>query len=34
MAKRIDVSDLDIFYGNFKAVEGVNSPSSRAASPP
>ena len=24
MAKRIDVSDLDIFYGNFKAVEGVN----------
>ncbi|MCB1299858.1 MAG: ATP-binding cassette domain-containing protein, partial [Tetrasphaera sp.] len=24
MAKRIDLSDLDIFYGNFKAVEGVN----------
>ncbi len=24
MAKRIDVSDLDIFYGNFKAVEGVS----------
>ena len=24
MAKRIDVSDLNIFYGNFKAVEGVN----------
>ncbi|MCZ2811417.1 MULTISPECIES: phosphate ABC transporter ATP-binding protein PstB [unclassified Modestobacter] len=24
MAKRIDVSDLDIYYGNFKAVEGVN----------
>ena len=24
MAKRIDVSDLDIFYSNFKAVEGVN----------
>ena len=24
MAKRIDVSDLDIFYGAFKAVEGVN----------
>ncbi|KQS58875.1 hypothetical protein ASG36_12915 [Geodermatophilus sp. Leaf369] len=24
MAKRIEVSDLDIFYGNFKAVEGVN----------
>ena len=24
MAKRIDVSDLDIFYGSFKAVEGVN----------
>src|SRR4051812_37441818 len=23
MAKRIDVSDLDIFYGNFKAVEEV-----------
>ncbi|MCW2580229.1 MAG: phosphate transporter, ATPase subunit [Blastococcus sp.] len=23
MAKRIDVSDLDIFYGSFKAVEGV-----------
>ena len=23
MAKRIDVSDLDIFYGNFKAVEDV-----------
>ena len=23
MAKRIDVSDLDIFYGKFKAVEGV-----------
>ncbi len=23
MAKRIDVKDLDIFYGNFKAVEGV-----------
>ncbi|WP_020578155.1 phosphate ABC transporter ATP-binding protein PstB [Actinopolymorpha alba] len=24
MAKRIDVSDLDIYYGAFKAVEGVN----------
>jgi phosphate transport system ATP-binding protein len=24
VAKRIDVSDLDIFYGDFKAVEGVN----------
>ncbi len=24
MAKRIDVSDLDIYYGNFLAVEGVN----------
>ncbi|WP_422772055.1 phosphate ABC transporter ATP-binding protein PstB [Plantactinospora sp. WMMC1484] len=24
MGKRIDVSDLDIFYGSFKAVEGVN----------
>jgi len=24
MAKRIDIIDLDIFYGNFKAVEGVN----------
>ena len=24
MAKRIEVSDLDIFYVNFKAVEGVN----------
>ncbi len=24
MAKRIDVQDLDIFYGDFKAVEGVN----------
>jgi len=24
MAKSIDVSDLDIYYGNFKAVEGVN----------
>jgi phosphate transport system ATP-binding protein len=24
VAKRIDVSDLDIYYGNFKAVEGVN----------
>ena len=24
MAKRIEVSDLDIFYGAFKAVEGVN----------
>jgi phosphate transport system ATP-binding protein len=24
VAKRIDVSDLDIFYGNFKAVEDVN----------
>ena len=24
MAKRIDVSDLDIFYGNFLAVQGVN----------
>src|SRR5512140_707070 len=23
MAKRIDVSDLDIFYGDFMAVEGV-----------
>ena len=26
MAKSIDVSDLDIFYGNFKAVEGVTIP--------
>ena len=24
MAKRIEVSDLDIYYGGFKAVEGVN----------
>ena len=24
MAKRIDVSDLDIYYGNFLAVQGVN----------
>jgi len=24
MAKRIDVSDLDIYYGDFKAVEGVS----------
>ncbi len=24
MAKRIEVSDLDIYYGTFKAVEGVN----------
>jgi phosphate transport system ATP-binding protein len=24
VSKRIDVSDLDIFYSNFKAVEGVN----------
>jgi phosphate transport system ATP-binding protein len=24
VAKRIDVSDLDIYYGNFLAVEGVN----------
>ena len=24
MAKRIDVSDLSIFYGSFRAVEGVN----------
>jgi phosphate transport system ATP-binding protein len=24
MAKTIDVSDLDVFYGNFKAVEGIN----------
>ncbi|HEV7869661.1 MAG TPA: phosphate ABC transporter ATP-binding protein PstB [Modestobacter sp.] len=24
MAKRIDVSDLDIYYGNFMAVQGVN----------
>jgi phosphate transport system ATP-binding protein len=24
MAKRIDVSDLNVFYGNFKAVEDVN----------
>jgi phosphate transport system ATP-binding protein len=24
MAKRIDVSDLDIYYGSFKAVEGVD----------
>ena len=23
MAKRIDVSDLDVYYGDFKAVEGV-----------
>ncbi len=26
MAKSIDVSDLDIFYGSFKAVEGVTIP--------
>jgi phosphate transport system ATP-binding protein len=26
VAKSIDVSDLDIFYGNFKAVEGVTIP--------
>ncbi len=26
MAKSIDVSDLDIFYGSFKAVEGVTLP--------
>ena len=24
MAKRIDVSDLDIYYGSFLAVQGVN----------
>ena len=24
MAKSIDISDLDIYYGDFKAVEGVN----------
>ncbi|MDO5711660.1 MAG: ATP-binding cassette domain-containing protein, partial [Micrococcales bacterium] len=24
MAKRIDVKDLDIYYGSFKAVEGVS----------
>ncbi|MFN8184199.1 MAG: phosphate ABC transporter ATP-binding protein PstB [Candidatus Nanopelagicales bacterium] len=24
MAKRIDIEDLDIYYGDFKAVEGVN----------
>ncbi|MGZ4452447.1 MAG: ATP-binding cassette domain-containing protein, partial [Nocardioides sp.] len=24
MAKSIDVQDLDIFYGDFKAVEGVS----------
>jgi phosphate transport system ATP-binding protein len=24
VAKRIDVSDLDIYYGNFLAVQGVN----------
>ncbi len=24
MAKRIDIKDLDIYYGDFKAVEGVN----------
>ena len=24
MAKSIDVSDLDIYYGDFLAVEGVN----------
>ena len=23
MAKRIDVTDLDVYYGSFKAVEGV-----------
>src|SRR6476620_2300044 len=26
MAKSIDVSDLDIYYGDFKAVEGVSMP--------
>ncbi|MGH3473038.1 MAG: phosphate ABC transporter ATP-binding protein, partial [Nocardioidaceae bacterium] len=26
MAKSIDVSDLDIYYGDFKAVEGVTIP--------
>ncbi|MUH43176.1 MAG: phosphate ABC transporter ATP-binding protein, partial [Actinobacteria bacterium] len=24
MAKRIDVSDLNVYYGTFLAVEGVN----------
>ena len=24
MAKSIDISDLDIYYGDFKAVEGVS----------
>ena len=24
MAKRLDVKDVDIYYGNFKAVEGVS----------
>jgi len=24
MAKRIDVSDLNVYYGSFKAVEGVS----------
>ena len=24
MAKRIDIKNLDIYYGDFKAVEGVN----------
>jgi hypothetical protein len=26
MAKRIDITDLDIYYGKFKAVEGVRGP--------
>ena len=24
MSKRIDVNDLNVYYGNFRAVEGVN----------
>ena len=30
MSKRIDVNDLNVYYGNFRAVEGVNSPSTPA----
>ena len=33
MAKRIDVSDLDIYYGDFQAIEGVSMTSSRSRSP-
>ena len=33
MAKRIDVKDLDIYYGDFKAVEGVTMTRSTSAAP-